>query len=80
MRIAGLIGTLLAAAAAAEKPNIILIVADDMGWADVGYHGSPIRTPNIDRLAGEGIELERFYVAPVCTPTRAAVLTASRYK
>jgi arylsulfatase A-like enzyme len=57
------------------KPNILLIVADDMGWADVGYHGSPIRTPQIDRLAKQGVVLEQHYVAPVCTPTRAALLT-----
>ena len=57
------------------KPNIILIIADDLGWGDVGYHGSDIRTPNIDRLAKEGVELDRFYVAPICSPTRAGLLT-----
>ena len=59
----------------AEKPNIIIIVADDMGWGDTGYHGSKIKTPNIDRLSIEGIQLSRFYVAPVSTPTRAGLLT-----
>jgi len=58
------------------RPNIVLIVADDLGWADVGYHGSPINTPSIDRLAAEGITLERFYVTPICSPTRAGLLTA----
>jgi len=53
----------------------VILVADDMGWADVGYHGSKIRTPNIDRLQQRGVELDRFYVAPMCTPTRAALLT-----
>ena len=57
------------------KPNVVILVADDMGWADVGYHGSTIRTPNIDRLQKRGVELDRFYVAPMCTPTRAALLT-----
>jgi len=57
------------------KPNILLIVADDLGWADVGYHGAKIRTPNIDRLAREGVELDRFYVQPLCTPTRAALMS-----
>ena len=57
------------------RPNVLLIVADDVGWADVGYHGSPIPTPNLDRLAREGVELDRHYVAPMCTPTRAALLT-----
>jgi arylsulfatase A-like enzyme len=62
-------------AANAPRPNILLIVADDMGWADVGYHDSSIRTPHIDRLAREGVELDQHYVAPMCTPTRAALLT-----
>lgn len=58
-----------------DKPNIIIILADDLGWGDVGYHGSEIRTPNIDKLAQEGIELDRYYVAPICSPTRAGLLT-----
>jgi arylsulfatase B len=58
-----------------EKPNIIIIVADDLGWADVGYHGSDIRTPHIDQLSSEGVILDRYYTAPVCSPTRAGLLT-----
>lgn len=60
----------------AEAPNIVLILADDLGWGDVSYH-SPhrIETPHIDSLAREGVELDRFYVAPVCTPTRAGIMT-----
>jgi arylsulfatase A-like enzyme len=57
------------------RPNILLIVADDMGWADTGYQGSPIPTPQLDHLAGQGIVLDQHYVAPMCTPTRAALLT-----
>lgn len=59
----------------AAPPNIVLFVADDMGWNEVGYHGSKIATPNIDRLAKEGMRLDRFYVHPVCSPTRAALMT-----
>ena len=62
-------------AAGAEKPNILLIVADDLGWADVGWHGGKFRTPHMDRLVREGVELDRHYVQPVCTPTRAALLS-----
>lgn len=62
-------------AVAQQKPNIVIIVADDLGWGDVGYHGSVIATPNIDRLARKGIELDRFYVSPVSSPTRAGLLT-----
>ena len=64
------------------QPNIVVIVADDLGWRDVGYHGSEIKTPVIDNLAEEGIQLERFYVHSVCSPTRASLLTGrapSRY-
>jgi arylsulfatase A-like enzyme len=63
------------AEAQAPRPHIVYIVADDLGWKDVGYHGSEIRTPNIDRLAQDGARLEQFYVQPMCTPTRAALLT-----
>jgi len=60
----------------APKPNVIILLADDLGWADVGYRGSDIMTPNIDRLAKEGMRLDRFYATPFCTPTRAALMTA----
>ena len=58
-----------------KKPNILYIVADDLGWKDVGYHGSDIKTPNIDKLAATGARLEQFYAQPMCTPTRAALMT-----
>jgi arylsulfatase A-like enzyme len=64
-----------AAAQAQTKPNIIFILADDLGWKDVGYHGSDIKTPNIDKLANNGARLEQFYALPMCTPTRAALMT-----
>lgn len=60
---------------AADKPNIVIILTDDMGWKDVGYHGAEFPTPNIDRIAREGIELDRYYVTSICTPTRAGLLT-----
>ena len=65
----------LTTTAAASKPNIVLIMADDLGWQDLGYHGSEIETPHIDSLAESGLVLERFYVQPICSPTRAAVMT-----
>jgi arylsulfatase A-like enzyme len=53
----------------------VFILSDDQGFADVGYHGSEIATPHLDRLAAGGVKLEHFYVQPVCTPTRAALMT-----
>jgi len=58
-----------------SKPNIVILLADDLGYGDVGYHGSDIRTPNIDGLAEQGVRLERFYSCPVCSPTRAGLMT-----
>jgi arylsulfatase A-like enzyme len=68
-------GAARAPRAAEPPPNIVYIVADDLGWKDVGYHGSDIATPNIDRLAATGARLEQFYAQPMCTPTRAALMT-----
>ena len=62
-------------AAADERPNVLVIVADDLGWNDVGFHGGDIDTPSLDRLAAEGMELNRFYTTPICSPTRAALMT-----
>ena len=58
-----------------SSPNIVLILADDLGYADIGYNGGKASTPNIDRLASEGVKLQRFYVAPLCSPTRAGLMT-----
>lgn len=62
---------------AAKQPNIILVMADDMGWGDVGFNGNRIiKTPCLDRLAAEGVRMDRFYSAgPLSSPTRASVLT-----
>ena len=56
-------------------PNIIIILTDDLGWGDVSYNGGPISTPNIDKLSNNGVQMNRFYSAPTCSPTRAALLT-----
>lgn len=65
-----------AARAADAPPNILYIVADDLGWKDVGFHGcEDIPTPNLDKLAAGGARLEQFYVQPFCTPSRAALMT-----
>ena len=62
-------------AEAQTRPNLVLIVSDDQGWGDVGYHGADIETPNIDQLVKEGVELDRFYAFPICSPTRVALMT-----
>ena len=69
-------------APAPPRPNIIFIMADDLGNADLGYRGHQIHTPNIDKLATQGVRLEDFYGMPVCTPSRAELMTgryAMRY-
>jgi len=66
---------LVAAQPGAPPPNIVYIVSDDQGWKDVGFHGSDIKTPNLDKLAQGGARLEQFYAQPMCTPSRAALMT-----
>ncbi len=63
------------AAADQPKPSILILLVDDLGWGDVGYHDSTIATPNIDAIAANGVEFDRFYVNPTCSPTRASLLT-----
>lgn len=62
-------------AESADRPNIVVLLADDLGWKDVGFHGSEIDTPHLDRLAAAGTEMTQFYVQPVCSPTRGALMT-----
>src|ERR1043165_3667441 len=62
-------------AKSAEKPNIIVILADDVGYSDVGCYGSEIQTPNLDKLAANGLRFTQFYNTARCCPTRAAPLT-----
>lgn len=70
-------------AARPKRPNIVLVMADDLGWGDVAFNGNPkVHTPALDQLVQDGVTLDRFYVAPVCSPTRGAVMTgrnANRY-
>lgn len=73
----GLIWATSIAGLAAETsyPNLVFIMADDLGWADVAFHGGNAPTPILDRLAANGLELTQHYVAPVCSPTRTGLLT-----
>ncbi len=64
-----------AAETKATRPNIVLILADDLGYSDIGCYGSEIATPNLDRLAAGGLRMTQFYTTPRCCPTRAALLT-----
>ena len=76
--ILGLTVLLLAGGVLADtRPNVILLMADDMGWAQTGYYGYPVmKTPNLDDMARSGLRMDRFYAgAPSCTPTRASVMT-----
>lgn len=71
-----LLGLINPVHAADNKPNIVHIVADDLGWKDVGFNGcTDIKTPNLDALAAEGAKFSQFYVQPMCTPTRACLMT-----
>lgn len=65
----------LAFAAAVERPNIVVVIADDIGYSDIGCYGGEIRTPNIDRLAAKGLRFRNFYNNSICCPTRASLLT-----
>jgi len=74
------LSAMLAAADPVAKPNVLVILADDQGWGDVGFNGNTnVQTPNLDRLARAGAILDRFFVCPVCSPTRAQFLTGRYY-
>ncbi len=75
--LCALVALLAAASAdAADRPNVVLMMTDDQGYGDVGVHGNDtLRTPNLDRLAKQGVEMKYFYVSPNCSPTRASVMT-----
>ena len=65
----------IAECTAAEKPNIVIIVSDDHGFGDIGWNNSAVKTPHLDRFASGGVRLDRFYVNPICSVTRAALMT-----
>jgi arylsulfatase A-like enzyme len=75
--LAGLCSGLLALAIAraADKPNILVIIADDLGYSDIGCFGGEVQTPNLDKLAARGLRATNFYVGPTCSPTRSMLLT-----
>jgi arylsulfatase A len=74
--LASLIGCGSVQAGDARAPSLVILIADDLGYGDLGCYGHPtIRTPHLDRMAAEGLKLAQYYAAPVCTPSRAALLT-----
>lgn len=75
VQLALLLQFLLASTASSAPPHIIIILADDLGWNDVSWHNAAVKTPNLERLARQGVILDQNYVQPVCTPSRAALLT-----
>lgn len=78
-RLSLLLLLLARASGAAQPPHVVFVLADDLGWNDLGFHGSAIRTPNLDALAAGGVILDNYYVQPLCTPSRSQLLTG-RYQ
>ena len=65
---------------AAQKPNIVILLADDLGWKDIGNYGGPVKTPNLDMLAAKGTKFNNFYSGcAVCSPSRATLLTGRHH-
>jgi arylsulfatase A-like enzyme len=76
LALTGALITAAKAAAQVGRPNIVLVMSDDQGYGDLGIHGNDkAQTPTLDRFAREGVELTRFYVSPVCSPTRSSLMT-----
>ena len=77
---AAMAGAVAAAQDSAPRPNILVVVSDDLGWGQLGFNGgTEVGTPNLDRIANEGVKLTQFYVSPGCSPTRSALLTGRHY-
>jgi arylsulfatase A-like enzyme len=75
-RLTALALLILVTPAAAKPPNVVLVLTDDQAYGDLGFHGNPVlQTPNIDRFAAQAVECTHFYVSPVCSPTRASLMT-----
>ncbi|WP_430973875.1 sulfatase-like hydrolase/transferase [Sunxiuqinia rutila] len=70
-----LVSSLTLSVSAAQKPNIVLIMADDMGFSDIGCYGGEVQTPNLDKLASQGVRFKQFYNSARCCPTRASLMT-----
>ncbi len=65
---------------AAKRPNVVMLLADDLGWKDIGCYGGPVKTPTLDRLAAGGVRFTDFYAgAAVCSPSRATLLTGRQH-
>src|SRR5438552_17772184 len=62
-------------AVAADRPNVVVVLVDDLGFSDIGCYGGEVPTPNLDRLAADGVRFTQFYNAARCSPTRASLLT-----
>lgn len=75
LKVAFLLGTSFSLQASTSHPNILLVVSDDQGFGDVGWNNPEVRTPVLDQLARDGIRLDRFYANPICSVTRAALMT-----
>ncbi len=78
LAVGGCSGSVLFSDKPKKRPNVILCMCDDLGWGDVGYHGtsSPVKTPHLDAMAASGLQFGRFYAgAPVCSPTRGSAIT-----
>lgn len=71
----GLVGVTVAGAEVVARPNVVVVLVDDMGWSDIGCYGSEIPTPNLDALAQDGLRFTQFYNTSRCSPTRASLLT-----
>lgn len=78
--LAGLCAMAIECAPVTNQPNIVFVMADDLGYADIGYHGGAgqIKTPALDNLAYQGVRLENYYVQPVCTPSRSALMSGKQ--